>query len=196
VGRIIASAAASALCFTSAFAASEHESFTAEAVGVRLSVPTGYEVAASLPAEGTTATAVLITWPQGPYADLEVLLTRREASYTNVAIWAGFYQRRLRASSSFEADGEPLGGAELAAAGADDGLRSSFVAGEGEEKRRLEALFLKRDGVFYLVRVSYPEAAAGVLDAAAQKILSSAQISPRGEERSPEASDGSDIGQE
>ncbi len=184
------------LCFNTAFAASDYESFSAEAVAVRLSIPSGYEAAASSAAEGVRTAGVFLTWPEGPYAGLEILLTSREASCANVAIWAGFYQRWLGASSSFETDGEPLGGGELAAAGVDDGLRSSFAAGEGEGKRRVEALFLKRDGVFYLVRVSYPEAAAAVLGAAAQKILSSVQISSRTEERSPEASDGSDVGQE
>jgi hypothetical protein len=196
VGRITAAAAASALCLTAAFAASEFESFTVEAVGVRLSIPTGCEAEAGLPAEGGTATAVLLTWAEGPYADVGVLLARREASYTSVAIWAGLYQRRLGASSSFEAEGEPLGAAELAAAAADDGLRSSFVVGEGEGKRRIEALFLASGEVFYLVQVSYPETEAGFLGAAAEEMLSSAEVLPRTGGGPPEAGAGRDIERE
>jgi hypothetical protein len=196
VGRIILAAAASALCLTVAWGASEYEPFSAKAVGVGISVPPGYEAEAVSPTEGAKATAAFITWPDGAYADLEILLVRREASYENVAIWAGFYQRRLGASGAFEAEGEPFGTAELAAAGADDGLRGSYVVGEGEEKRRIEAEFLASGELFYLVQVSYPETEAGPLAGAAQKILDSAKISPRSEEKSPEASDGSDVGRE
>ncbi len=195
VGRIIAAAAASALCMTAAWGASEYEHFSAEAVGIRISVPPRCEEKGSPPPEGGTATAAFLTWHDGPYADLEVLLARREASYTSIAIWAGFYQRRLGASGSFEAEGEPLGAAELEAAGAEDGLRGSYVVGEGEGKRRLDVLFLASGEAFYLAQVSYPETEAGLLAATAQKILSSAEISPRTDERSPEASGGSDGGQ-
>lgn len=161
-----------------------------------ISVPPGYKEEESPPLEGGTATAVFITWLDGAYADLEILLVRREASYENVAIWAGFYQRRLGASGAFEAEGEPLGAAGLEAAGAEDGLRGSYVVGEGEGKRRVEAEFLASGELFYLVQVSYPETGASLLAATAQKILDSAEISPRSEEKLPEASNGSGIGRE
>jgi hypothetical protein len=196
VGRIIAAAALCASCWAATAAAGEYEPFTDDALGVTLNVPPGYEAEEAAPAEGVTATAVRLSWPEGPYAGLEVLITRREAAYANVVIWAGFYQRRRGASSSFEVDGEVLEEAELGAAGADEGLASSYVVGEQEGERRLEVLFLTSGDNLYVAELSHPEAVENRLAAAGQEMLSSIKILPPAEEENAEASGGPDVGME
>ena len=193
VGRII-TAALWAFCLTAGAVAGEYGLFTDDALGVTLNVPPGYEAEAAAPDEGVAATAVRLSWPEGPYAGLEVLITRRGAVYANVVIWAGFYQRRRGASSSFEVDGKSLEEAELAAAGADDGLRSSYVVGEQEGRRRLEVLFLASGNDLYVAEVSHPEVVENRLAAAAQEMLSTIKILPPVEEEKAEASGGRDVG--
>lgn len=196
MGRIIAAAALWAACLPAGANAGEYELFTHDALGVTLNAPPGYEAEAAPPAEGAGATAVRLSWPEGPYAGLEALITRREAAYANVVIWAGFYQRRLGASASFEADGVVLGEAELAAAGADDGLRSSYVAGEPGGRRCLDLLFLASANNFYAVEVSHPEIVENRLAAAAQEMLSSIKILPPVEEEEAGVSGGRAAGTE
>jgi len=175
--------------------AGEYELFTDDALGVTLNVPPGYEAEEAAPDdEGVPVSAVRLSWPEGPYAGLEVLMTRREAAYANVVIWAGFYQRRRGASSSFEVEGEVLEEAELAAAGADDGLRSSYVIGEEEGTRRLEVLFLTSGNNLYVAEVSHPEVVENSLAAAAQEMLSTIKILPPVEVEKAEASGGRDVG--
>lgn len=171
-----------------------YELFTDDALGAALNVPPGFEAEAAAPDERAAATAVRLSWPEGPYAGLEILITRREAAYANVVIWAGFYQRRRGASSSFEVDGEVLEEAELAAAGADDGLRSSYVVGEQGRRRRLEVLFLASAKSLYVVEVSHPEVVENRLAAAAREMLSTIKILPPVEEEKAEASGGRDVG--
>ncbi|HUV87155.1 MAG TPA: hypothetical protein VMX79_08585 [bacterium] len=196
MGRIIAAAVLGASCLAASAVAGEYEPFTHDALGVTLNVPPGYEAEEAAPAEGTTVTAVRLSWPEGPHAGLEALITRREAAYANVVIWAGFYQRRLGASSSFEVDGEILGEAELAAAGADDGLRNSYVVGEQEGRRRLEVLFLTSGNNLYVVELSHPEVVENRLAAAAREMLSSIEILPPVEDEPPEVRDSRDAGME
>jgi len=177
VGRIIAAAAFGMFCLAPG-AAGEYELFTYDALGVALTVPPEYEVDAAPPAESATAATVRLSWREGPYAGLDALIIRRKAAYANVVIWAGLYQRRLGASDSFEVDGEALKEAELAAAGADDGLRGSYVVGEEEGRRRLEVLFLASAKTFYVVEVSYPDVVESRLAAATQKMLNTFKILP------------------
>ncbi len=195
MGRIIAAAALWTFCLA-AGAAGEYELFTYDALGVAFTVPPGYEVDAAPPAESATAAAVRLSWPEGPYADLDALIIRRKAAYANVVIWAGLYQRRLGASDSFEVDGEALKEAELAAAGADDGLRGSYVVGEEEGRRRLEVLFLASAKTFYVVEVSYPDVVESRLAAATQKMLNTFKILPPVEDVLSEGSGSTDAGRE
>ncbi len=186
MGRIIAAAVLGTFCLA-AGAAGEYELFTYDALGVALTVPPGYEVDAAPPAESATAATVHLSWPEGPYAGLDALIIRRKAAYANVVIWAGLYQRRLGAAYSFEAEADPLSGAELAAAGADDGLRGSYVVGEEERRRRLDVLFLASAKTFYLVEVSYPDVVESRLAAATQKMLNTFKILPPVEDTPSEA---------
>jgi hypothetical protein len=93
-------------------------------------------------------------------------------------MWAGFWQRRRGASASFEAQGELLGEEALAAAAAEEGLKASYIIGEQDNSRNLEALILKSEKNIYAVEVSYPELVDNNLSAAAQEILSRVKISP------------------
>ena len=195
MGRIIAAAVLGTFCLA-AGAAGEYELFTYDALGVALTVPPGYEVDAAPPAESATAATVRLSWPEGQYAGLGALIIRRKAAYANVVIWAGLYQRRLGASDSFEVDGEALKEAELGAAGADDGLRGSYVVGEEERRRRLEVLFLASAKTFYVVEVSYPDVVESRLAAATQNMLNTFKILPPVEDTPPEARDGDDAGRE
>jgi hypothetical protein len=195
VGRIIAAAALGTFCLA-AGAAGEYELFAYDAFGVAVDVPPGYEVDVAPPAESATAATVRLSWPEGPYAGLDALIIRRKAAYANVVIWAGLYQRRLGASDSFEVDGEALKEAELAAAGADDGLRGSYVVGEEERRRRLDVLFLASAKTFYVVEVSYPDVVESRLADAAQKTLDTFKILPPVEDVPSEGRGSTDAGRE
>ncbi len=189
MGRIIAAAALTA-CLTAGANAGEYELFTDGALGVALNVPPGYKAEATAPGEEFAVNAIRLSWPEGSYADLEVLVTRREAAYANVVTWAGFYQRRRGASGSFEAEGDISGEEELAAAGADEGLRSSYAAGGEERNRRLEVLFLASGNNIYVVEVSYPDVVESTLAAAAREILNTVKLLPPAEEEEAGVSGG------
>jgi len=162
-------------------ASGQYELFTDEALGVALEVPAGYEAEKPAPVEGGNASTLHLSWPEGPYAGLDVVLVRRGAAYLNVVIWAGLYQRRLGASSSFEAQAEPLSQAELEAAGAEEGLRVSYEIGEGKERRRLKAAFLPSGKTYYRLEVSYPDVGEGAVEAAAAKMIDTLRLVPAGE---------------
>ena len=181
MGRTTATAAWAALCLLANVASGQYELFTDEALGVALEVPAGYEAEKPAPVEGGNASTLHLSWPEGPYAGLDVVLVRRGAAYLNVVIWAGLYQRRLGASSSFEAQAEPLSQAELEAAGAEEGLRVSYEIGEGKERRRLKAAFLPSGKTYYRLEVSYPDVGEGAVEAAAAKMIDTLRLVPAGE---------------
>jgi hypothetical protein len=166
------------LCLLPNVAAGEYELFTDEALGVALEAPPGYEVEKPARAEGVNALTLRLSWREGPYAGLDVVVVRRDAGYANVVIWAGLYQRRLGASSSFEAEAEPLSKAELEMVGAEDGVRVSYEIGEGNERRRLKAAFLALGKTFYRLEISYPASAVARLAGAAQKMMDTFEIFP------------------
>jgi hypothetical protein len=162
-------------------AAAEYESWENGAVGVSCELPPGFDVRESVPGEKAPAETVGLEWGDGPYEGLRLLAVRREARYENVAVTAGLFQRRVGASAAFEAEGEALKPAELAAAGADDGLRAAYVLTEREGANRLEVLFLSAGAWRYRVEISYPAASEPQLGAVAARILGTFKIMPAAE---------------
>jgi len=178
VGRIAVAAALWATCLAPGVAAAEYESWENGAVGVSCEVPPGFDVRESVPGEKAPAETVRLEWGDGPYEGLRLLVVRREARYENAAVAAGLFQRRVGASAAFEAEGEALSPAELAAAGADDGLRAAYVLTEKEGGSRLEVLFLSAGDWRYRVEITYPAASELQLGAVAAKILGTFKIMP------------------
>lgn len=187
MGRIAIAAALCATLVNAGAAAAEFEFWESAAVGVSCEVPAGFDVRESVPAENVPADAVRLEWGDGPYEGLRLLVVRRDARYEDAAVTAGLFQRRIGASGSFEAEGEPLSPAEHAAASADDGLRGTYVLTENEGGRRLEVLFLAAGDARYRVEISYPVASAPQIGAAAERILETFKIMPAEEEAAEEA---------
>ncbi|HUU56775.1 MAG TPA: hypothetical protein VMW93_05485 [bacterium] len=181
MGRITLAAALWATCITPGVAAAEYESWENVAVGVSCEVPPGFDVREPGPGEKAPARAVRLEWENGPYGGLRVLAVRREARYDSVAVSAGLFQRRLGASAAFEAEAEVLSPAELAAAGADDGIRAAYALTEGGEGSRLEVMFLSAGDRRYRVEVSYPSVLELQLGAAVERILVTFKILPAAE---------------
>lgn len=188
MGRLTVAAALAALGVTWNVAADEYEAFTDDALGVTFEVPPGYEVERPVPAEDGSALTLSLNWPEGPYAGLDAVVVRRDAAYANVVFWAGFYQRRLGVSRSFEAEAERLTKAELKRAGAADGLRTSYLIGEGDGRRRVRAAFLASGNTVYRLEVSYPDVGEGRPEAAARKIVDTFGLLPAAQSRTGESS--------
>jgi hypothetical protein len=187
VGRIAVGAALCATLLTSGVEAAEYESWESDAVGVSCEVPAGYEVWIAEPDETAPTQTVRLEWGDGPYEGLRLLVVRREARYDDAAVTAGLFQRRVGASAEFEAEGAPLSPEELAAAGADDGLRAAYVLTENEGESRLDVLFLAAGDRRYRVEIFYPAVSAPQLGAAAERILETLKIMPAEEAAAEEA---------
>jgi hypothetical protein len=170
-----------AACLTGSAAAVEYEFYESAIVGASWDVPPGFDEERFSPGETVPAPAVRLSWDDGPYGGLSVLAVRREARYESAAVMAGLFQRRWGASASFEAEAEVLSPAELAAAGADDGVRAAYVLPESEGGRRLDVLFLSAGDVRYRLEVSYPGGSDARLGAAAERILGTFKIIPASE---------------
>lgn len=165
---------------TPGVAAAEYELWENVAVGVSCEVPPGFDVWESGPGEKAPARAVRLEWGDGPYEGLRLLAVRREATYDDAAVTAGLFQRRIGAAA-FEAEGEVLSPAELAAAGADDGVRAAYALTESGEGSRLEVMFLSAGDRRYRVEVSYPSVFELQLGAAVERILGTFKILPAAE---------------
>jgi hypothetical protein len=187
VGRMAAMAALCATLFTSGAEAAEYELWESDAVGVSCEVPPGFDVYESVPGGKVPAGTVRLEWGDGPYEGLRLLVVRREARYEDAAVTAGLFQRRIGATAAFEAEGEPLSPEELAAAGAEDGLRTAYVLAENEGESRLDVLFLAAGDRRYRVEISYPAASELERGDAAARMLETFKIMPAGEEAAEEA---------
>lgn len=180
-------AALCATLLTSGVEAGEYGLWESDAVGVSCEVPAGFDLWEPVTDESAPAKTVRLEWGDGPCEGLRMLVVRREACYEDAAVTAGLFQRRIGAAATFEAEGELLSPEELAAAGAEDGLRTAHVLTENEGESRLDVLFLAAGDRRYRVEISYPAASELGLGDAAERIFETFKIVPAEEEAAEEA---------
>ncbi len=142
----------------------DYERYAAAGVGISLNVPAAFYTIAV----GGGPGGVALRWREGPYAALEVTALGRDAPAEDVWFQANFL-------ASYDVRGEvtlrPLGDADLARIGADEGLWVATSAGETMTR----ALFLAVGARCIRVVAAFPAGDVALAEAA-DMILASVAV--------------------